>query len=343
MDANICPSKCKKSKQTGKLFENSSTEMPDMIGCVNDDSASASSIFENTEKVTVCEVQERETNCAQLSHSQTLSNTYSINDIGSKSDINTVHTQIVNKFSHSVSEGPIYVCTSCSQTWFKETVLRVSSVKCSSRLFEKCSSNIKSVHNLEWICLACKKYLELGKIPECSIGNDMKFPVIPPELQGLTKLEERLISPRIPFMSIRQQPRGGQLSMKGNVVNVPADINKTVRLLPRTIDDNDTVFIKLKRRLSYQHTVAQEMVRPNRVLDAVRFLVKTRLFQSEGIDIDPNWSYEMQFNQVDENTEDESLNESDSDSHWTEDGKTILVVTQTLFLIQLLFVNIARF
>lgn len=322
MDANICPSKCKKSKQTGKLFENSSTEMPDMIGCVNDDSASASSIFENTEKVTVCEVQERETNCAQLSHSQTLSNTYSINDIGSKSDINTVHTQIVNKFSHSVSEGPIYVCTSCSQTWFKETVLRVSSVKCSSRLFEKCSSNIKSVHNLEWICLACKKYLELGKIPECSIGNDMKFPVIPPELQGLTKLEERLISPRIPFMSIRQQPRGGQLSMKGNVVNVPADINKTVRLLPRTIDDNDTVFIKLKRRLSYQHTVAQEMVRPNRVLDAVRFLVKTRLFQSEGIDIDPNWSYEMQFNQVDENTEDESLNESDSDSHWTEDGNT---------------------
>lgn len=65
-----------------------------------------------------------------------------------------------------------------------------------------------------------------SKVPPCSIGNDFRFPAIPNELQGLTKLEERLISPRIPFMQIKELPRGGQLAVHGNIVNVPADKTK---------------------------------------------------------------------------------------------------------------------
>ena len=38
-------------------------------------------------------------------------------------------------------------------------------------------------------------------------------------LKNLIPLEERLISPRIPFMQIREQPRGGQLSIHGNIAN----------------------------------------------------------------------------------------------------------------------------
>ena len=55
----------------------------------------------------------------------------------------------------------------------------------------------------------------------------MGFPV-KPQCFNLTPLEERLISRRIPFMQIRELPRGGQLSIHGNVVNVPADVNSTV-------------------------------------------------------------------------------------------------------------------
>ena len=54
-----------------------------------------------------------------------------------------------------------------------------------------------------------------------------------PSLLSLTPLEERLISPRIPFMQIRELPRGGQLSINGNVVNVPSAVNSTVHTLPR--------------------------------------------------------------------------------------------------------------
>ena len=42
-----------------------------------------------------------------------------------------------------------------------------------------------------------------------------------PEVLNLNSLEERLLSPRIPFMQLHELPRGGQLSINGNVVNVP--------------------------------------------------------------------------------------------------------------------------
>ena len=46
-----------------------------------------------------------------------------------------------------------------------------------------------------------------------------------PQCLNLTPLEERLISPRIPFKQIRELPRGGQLSIHDNVDNVTADVN----------------------------------------------------------------------------------------------------------------------
>ena len=66
----------------------------------------------------------------------------------------------------------------------------------------------------------------------------MSFPNKPSVLD-LTPLEERLISPRIPFMQIRELPRGGQLSIHGNVVNVPSDVNSTVHTLPRLVSESD--------------------------------------------------------------------------------------------------------
>jgi hypothetical protein len=52
------------------------------------------------------------------------------------------------------------------------------------------------------------------------------FQTIPEELK-LTKLEERLVSPRLVFMQLREMPRGGQINLKGNIVNVPADVNNS--------------------------------------------------------------------------------------------------------------------
>ena len=122
--------------------------------------------------------------------------------------------EIVTNFHKTVSSGPVYVCSSCSQTWFREGVSQASSVKCKNDLKKKCLTGLRSFNNIEWLCRTCKKYLDGGKIPQCSVGNDMTFPQIPQELQNLTQLKERLISPRIPFMVVKEQARGGQLSLK---------------------------------------------------------------------------------------------------------------------------------
>ena len=74
----------------------------------------------------------------------------------------------------------------------------------------------------------------------------MTFPEKPDVLKDLTALEERLVLPRIPFMQVRELPRGGQLSIHGNVVNVPADVNSTVSILPQPISESQTIPIKLK-------------------------------------------------------------------------------------------------
>ena len=106
-----------------------------------------------------------------------------------------------------------------------------------------------SVGNEEWICHTCLSALRDSKLPKLSVANGMKWPDKPPEL-NLHQLEERLIALRIPFMQIRELPRGGQYSLKGNVINVPVDIQPTINSLPRPMDENFTVAIQLKKKLS---------------------------------------------------------------------------------------------
>ena len=73
-----------------------------------------------------------------------------------------------------------------------------------------------------------------------------------PECLNFTPLEERLKSLCIPFMQIILcecvYPRGRQLSIHGNAVNVPADVNSVVNTLP--INESQTIAIKLKSKLS---------------------------------------------------------------------------------------------
>ena len=66
----------------------------------------------------------------------------------------------------------------------------------------------------------------------------MNFPVKPVRMPKLYTFRRKIKIPNcIPFMQIilRELPRGGQLSMHGNVVNVPADVNSVVNTLPKPI------------------------------------------------------------------------------------------------------------
>ena len=116
----------------------------------------------------------------------------------------------------------------------------------------------------------------------------------------LSLVRKRLIALRIPFMQIRELPRDGQHSLKRNVINVPVDIQPTINCLPRPMDENFTVGIQLKKKLSYKKVDFKENVRPLRVLTALHWLMNnSELYKKSGIIVDDNW-----FQEVTESAED---------------------------------------
>ena len=235
------------------------------------------------------------------------------------------HSELLNghgnnfiaKFHKSVESGPDYVCKCCTQTWFKESVRTASNI--SSSVLHKCL-----IEENDLVCTTCYKHLRENKVPPCSKTNSLNFPPKPPELE-LTSLEERLVAPRIPFMQIREKPRGGQLSITGNVVNVPADVMSTVNKLPRLLTEDETIALKFKRNLNFKHSVAFERIRPNKVMNAAKWLVQNSdLFKSEGIELNDGWfpDYSMVENDESDVSEDIGTDNSKTDvaTEWIEEN-----------------------
>jgi hypothetical protein len=228
---------------------------------------------------------------------------------------------LIPLFVKSIKAGPNYVCSCCTQTFFGHCMKAVNRCREANKYLNKFLTKYKSVDNIEWICRGCFTSAKAGKTPKFWIENGLQFPNIPFELR-LSNLEERLVSPRLPFMQLREMPRGGQINLKGNIVNVPADVNSTIKSLPRMIDENQTIMLKLKRKLSYKHHVAFENIRPNKVFEAAKWLVgNSDLFKSEGIVLNETWlSNPQQFpNTTDNVAEDDGVLIDD----WTEDDNFI--------------------
>ncbi|XP_060554156.1 uncharacterized protein LOC132715189, partial [Ruditapes philippinarum] len=234
-----------------------------------------------------------------------------------------MNSDLLSSFDALISYGPDYVCTCCTQTFFRHFMRKIEQIPdIKKTLIAKFCTQYRSFDNFEWICKTCLEWASKGKTPKLWIHNGLKFPMKPTELD-LSNLEERLVSPRIPFMQLRQMPRGGQVSMKGNIVNVPADVSGTIKSLPRMVDENETIMLKLKRKLSYKHHVAFENIRPNKVYQAAKWLVSnSELFKNEGIFVNETW-LQQHHGFTDTENEDsvlqDELDQCKSDDDWTED------------------------
>ena len=194
-------------------------------------------------------------------------------------------------FNNLISEGPIYVCSLCQQTQFKDKVNDINKFKKNkyTNLLNQCKTNYKSVNNQEYICHTCKDYIYKGKIPKLSIKNGCGFPHKPDKL-NLFNLEEQFISPVMAFMLIHQLLPGGQLSLSGSICHLLIEIGKIINTLPRTFDQYETISVKLKRRLCYKNTVFNENVRPHKIIAALQYLLKTsQLYKENNININPEW------------------------------------------------------
>ena len=93
-----------------------------------------------------------------------------------------------------------------------------------------------------------------------------------------------MLPPRLAFQKLLQAPGGNQFELKRNVVNVPAEVNNTVNMLPWLPQESGTIKIQLKRRLECKSSALSLNVRPNKMLQAANWLATNSiLYREQGI------------------------------------------------------------
>ena len=141
---------------------------------------------------------------------------------------------------------------------------------------------IKS-NNTLWICQTCRNGANNGITPRLCLNESsgLRFSSINSAIAELNDIEERICSPRIAFLQIRPLSWDRQNGLRGNVVNVPLDVDNTLQMLPREFKKCEVIQLKLKRRKNYESAyIKEETIRPKLILNALNYLVKQPLFKS---------------------------------------------------------------
>ena len=159
----------------------------------------------------------------------------------------------------------------------------------------------------------------------------MDLEEVPDELEDLNYVEVHIICKRIPFMKLVKLPRGKQKGIKGDAVNVPADLGPACNLLPRIPADVHIISLKLKRKLEYKQAYLHDTMWPENVLIALQYLKAHNPLYAD-IEINENWIQTWQ--EEDEQLYDGifSIEQNDTDSglrnnRETSEGK-IMNITQ---------------
>ena len=203
--------------------------------------------------------------------------------------------KLATAYEETVKEGPVYVCVSCGGLFFKRTVKEFNEIKCRSLLnAENYSKSTLAISNVcdegkRWICITCERYIQSKRLPKIALGNGLQFVTINPLIESLNELEERLISPRIPFIRIRTLGYDYQKSIRGNVVNVPVDTNETLKFLPRQFDESKIIQLKFMRKMTYTNPYMYDKVNPAKIVQGLKYLINKPLFTKINMEIRTDW------------------------------------------------------
>ena len=92
------------------------------------------------------------------------------------------------------------------------------------------------------------------------------------EFPSIRKLEKVLIAKRLLFKKVSIMPSGQMPKIFGTICNVLFDTVEVTDILPRFVDSNGLVYVKLKWKLEYHGHVLFESVRPIFLDRLLRFL-----------------------------------------------------------------------
>ena len=204
-------------------------------------------------------------------------------------------TEATHSFRNALWRGPTYVCVVCHRLMYVNSVRKLQT-KRTVALFSKVRDDVRKrifdnkypSNGHDYICHTCSSAVQRGRLPAQAKANGLELNGIPNEVMSLSSFEKQLISTRIPFMKIVNLPRGKQRSLHGPVVNVPAKFDKVCSLLPRIPQSAGLIRVKLKRQLKYKGHFMHELVRPEKIREALRWLKANNPLYSE-VKINNNW------------------------------------------------------
>jgi len=187
--------------------------------------------------------------------------------------------ELVNSFKEAIKEGPYYFCVVCNRSLYRKTV-KLFSIEHYKQDVYHAFTPVKCFDSLKYICLTCDRHLKKGSIPCQAVWNKLQLDELPHEINILNRLEKVLIAKRILFKKISIMPRGQQPKVIGAVCNVPVRADKVSECLPRGMDSNGIILVKLKRKLLFRGHVYFESVRPEYIRSASGYLKNSNPFYS---------------------------------------------------------------
>ncbi|XP_006815908.1 uncharacterized protein LOC102803256, partial [Saccoglossus kowalevskii] len=146
-------------------------------------------------------------------------------------------------------------------------------------------------------------------MPAEAVVNNLDLKTIPNELKCLNDLEEHLVALHIPFLKMLALPRGGQKGVHGPVVCVPSSVVEATSFLPRIESEDQTIRVKLKRKLTYKGHYQFKCVKKRHVKNALVYLQKNNKWYKD-IKFNVDWENTLSRNEDNENSSDEEHSET---------------------------------
>jgi len=120
--------------------------------------------------------------------------------------------EIIKSYEEKIQEGPTKVCVCCGGLFFSRSIEKIKQsyiVSLKKPFVEKCIWARRCLESFEdctsyFMCVTCSKKFKNGEVPDIALSNGLEYPVIDERILRLNDLEERLVSPRIPFLVIRE-------------------------------------------------------------------------------------------------------------------------------------------
>ena len=145
------------------------------------------------------------------------------------------------------------------------------------------NGSLESAENFT-VCQTCRISLKRGKVPTLATTNGFVYPSRPAHLPPLDPITERLISPRLPFVQIRRlRHAAGSLSIIGQVINVPVDVDEMIRSLPRNLEDDHAFNVSIKKHIIHKSSYLTGFITKATLKKWLEYLVDTPLYRRHGI------------------------------------------------------------